>query len=697
MENPMSRFALLPLVLLVALLGAVALLLSAATSQPATASAPIVSALPRAQAGTGADTLPAATCDYTPLSFNLTSGVGPFEAMRPFSVAADDTFEQFIAPPITATAASTASVILNNGFTGAVTGGITGTFVLTNLNGLLVTAPSGLSTPRGFEVNELVIQGASGTITAVVAINFFSVSSSPPYYPRGFLGGYIHSIATSGAYAPYKFNGVVTFGLITPGGPLGLTLTANIVGRLYTGGGSLNELVTAARSAPSNSPLTLQPADIIAQFRSLDFSVGAVAPAHVNPRAAFAGTVLGTINGGFVMDHNSLIVDGGPNSGKGWLAGEFTFSDTGGNILTGPWLTDRNGTSVSGFVWQALGTGIYTDSLLFGTINGTLLAGGTTLAGTMTGTYCDGSQIPTPTVVATTTGSPVASPTRTSTSIIPTNTPTRTGSPTGTSIPTLTGTPTTGATLTGTPTTGATLTGTPPPSITSTTTPTATTATTATPTRPVTSTTTPTQPVIPTITSTPCVSAFTDVLPSDYFYEAVRYLYCHGAISGYGDNTFRPYNLTTRGQLAKIVVLAKGWTIYTPPAPTFQDVPTTDPFYTYIETAYNHGIISGYGCGAGCLEYRPGNNITRGQLCKIIVLAQAWAIYTPPTPTFTDVAPADTFFSYIETAYSHNVISGYDCGPSPEGAPYCLEFRPGNNATRGQISKIVYNAVVSGQ
>jgi S-layer homology domain len=44
------------------------------------------------------------------------------------------------------------------------------------------------------------------------------------------------------------------------------------------------------------------------------------------------------------------------------------------------------------------------------------------------------------------------------------------------------------------------------------------------------------------------------------------------------------------------------------------------------------------------------------------------------------------FYSFIETAYSHNLISGYTCSPG------CLEFRPGSSATRGQISKIVYQA-----
>ena len=50
-------------------------------------------------------------------------------------------------------------------------------------------------------------------------------------------------------------------------------------------------------------------------------------------------------------------------------------------------------------------------------------------------------------------------------------------------------------------------------------------------------------------------------------------------------------------------------------------MPSSDPFYAFIETAYSQGIVSGYACGIGCLEFRPGNNATRGQICKIVYLA----------------------------------------------------------------------------
>ncbi|HEX6605866.1 MAG TPA: S-layer homology domain-containing protein [Chloroflexia bacterium] len=200
-----------------------------------------------------------------------------------------------------------------------------------------------------------------------------------------------------------------------------------------------------------------------------------------------------------------------------------------------------------------------------------------------------------------------------------------------------------------------------------------------------------------TATVTPCVASFSDVNPADYFYTPVGYLACHGVISGYADGTFRPSNSTTRGQMVKIVVGGFGLTAppTTPPGGyTFADVPPAHPFFSYIETAAALGIVSGYTCGGpgeACDAFnrpyfRSGADVTRGQLSKIVVNAAGWAVQTPPVATFTDVPPAHTFYSYIETAACHGVISGY--------ADHT--FRPGNNATRGQIAKIVYFALGSG-
>jgi hypothetical protein len=183
--------------------------------------------------------------------------------------------------------------------------------------------------------------------------------------------------------------------------------------------------------------------------------------------------------------------------------------------------------------------------------------------------------------------------------------------------------------------------------------------------------------------ATVCPITFSDVHPADYFYVPVLYLACHGVITGYADGTFRPFNTTTRGQMCKIITLAEGWTLTCPPNPTFTDVHTDNPFYCHIETAYAHGVITGYSDGT----FRWGNNVTRAQTCKIVVLAEGWTEVCPPNPTFRDVPTDNPFYCFIETAVSHQIITGYTCGTN------CLEFRPYNDVVRGQLSKIVYQAI----
>jgi hypothetical protein len=191
--------------------------------------------------------------------------------------------------------------------------------------------------------------------------------------------------------------------------------------------------------------------------------------------------------------------------------------------------------------------------------------------------------------------------------------------------------------------------------------------------------------------------------PTAYYYVPVYYLACHGVIGGYADGTYRPFNNTTRGQMAKIVVGAYALPIQTPAggAYTFADNLPGSTFFGYVETAVADGIVTGYPCGgvnpqtasvetcdgANRPYYRPSNYVTRGQLTKIVVIAaqqvQGWTLLNPATPSFSDVPVGSTFYRYIETAVCHQVLGGYNDGT----------FRPVDNAFRGQIAKIVYNAV----
>jgi hypothetical protein len=273
---------------------------------------------------------------------------------------------------------------------------------------------------------------------------------------------------------------------------------------------------------------------------------------------------------------------------------------------------------------------------------------------------------------------------------VPTYTPTRTPSHTATSTPTPMSTPTSTRTIT--PTTTPVL-----PERTSTPTlthgvPTATETAAATRTA--------------TATATSCPVHFSDVPEGSTFYAYVRCLACRGIVSGYADNTFRPNNNVTRGQLSKIVSNSAG---FNDPqtAQLFEDVPPGSAFFDYIGRLASRGYMIGYQCGGvgelcippGNLPYfRPNNNATRGQISKIDSNAAGFS--DPPAgQTFEDVPPGSTFYTYTERLAARSIMQGYPCGGTgepcnpPVDRPY---FRPNNNATRGQTAKIVSNTFFPG-
>jgi hypothetical protein len=255
--------------------------------------------------------------------------------------------------------------------------------------------------------------------------------------------------------------------------------------------------------------------------------------------------------------------------------------------------------------------------------------------------------------------------------------------------PTATGTNTpTVAVTTGTPTS--------PPLVTNTAT---LSGVTGTPTSQATATSTGTPPTpLPTVTE--CPISFSDVPVGSTFYTWIKCLACRGIINGYPDGTFRPNNNVTRGQLSKIVSNSAGFS--DPATQMFEDVPPGSTFFDYIGRLASRGYISGYPCGGpgepcvppGNLPYfRPNTNATRGQISKIVSNAAGF-IEPVSGQTFEDVPPGSTFYDFIERLASRDVMSGYPCGSTgepcipPENRPY---FRPNNNATRGQTSKIVAN------
>jgi hypothetical protein len=121
----------------------------------------------------------------------------------------------------------------------------------------------------------------------------------------------------------------------------------------------------------------------------------------------------------------------------------------------------------------------------------------------------------------------------------------------------------------------------------------------------------------------------------------------------------------------------------------FPDVPQGSTFYAYVRCLACRGILGGFSDGT----FKPGSNVTRGQLSKIVANSAGFNEQVSGQ-TFEDVLPGSTYYTYIERIAARHIIGGYPCGGpgEPCGAGDRPYFRPNGNASRGQIAKIVSDA-----
>ncbi len=154
------------------------------------------------------------------------------------------------------------------------------------------------------------------------------------------------------------------------------------------------------------------------------------------------------------------------------------------------------------------------------------------------------------------------------------------------------------------------------------------------------------------------------------------------------------YSTTTGAQHISADSLTDAWAITNTTVLRYQPLQFTDvlpnnAFYSYIRCLACGGIISGYDDGS----FRPGNEITRGQIAKIV--SNAAGIMADPGPQiFEDVDNTNPFYDWINRLANLGYMGGYTCGGDgepcgPGNLPY---FRPFANATRGQLAKIAANA-----
>ena len=150
---------------------------------------------------------------------------------------------------------------------------------------------------------------------------------------------------------------------------------------------------------------------------------------------------------------------------------------------------------------------------------------------------------------------------------------------------------------------------------------------------------------------------FADVENTDWFYDAVEYVYDNGIMSGTGDTTFSPDIATTRSMIVTILHRMEG----TPSAngEGFADVPAGQWYTNAISWASANGVVSGYGNGM----FGPNDPITREQMAAILYRYVQYKEYdhaaTGDVSAFADFSQtSDYAVEALNWATGEGLISG---------------------------------------
>ena len=172
-------------------------------------------------------------------------------------------------------------------------------------------------------------------------------------------------------------------------------------------------------------------------------------------------------------------------------------------------------------------------------------------------------------------------------------------------------------------------------------------------------------------------NSFADVPTTHPFYAYIENLFHSGATGGCGGGNYCPSGTVTRAQMAVFLLKGLYGSAHVPPPATgtvFLDVHIGDFAADWIEELASLNITGG--CGGG--NYCPSQPVTRAQMAVFLLKAEHGASYVPPpcSGVFGDVACPSTFADWVEQLKNEGVTAG--CG----GGNYC----PNDPNIRGQMA-----------
>lgn len=162
---------------------------------------------------------------------------------------------------------------------------------------------------------------------------------------------------------------------------------------------------------------------------------------------------------------------------------------------------------------------------------------------------------------------------------------------------------------------------------------------------------------------------FVDVAESDWFFQAVKYVFERGIMVGTSDTTFEPQSSVTRGQVVQMLYNLEGQPTVTGDS-TFTDL-TDDWYVNAITWAEINGVVDGYGDGT----FQPNDTVTREEFAQMMYNYTAFkGLDTSATADLVSKFPdGNEVGAWAETAMEwangNELINGHDDGTlDPQGA-----------------------------
>ena len=178
---------------------------------------------------------------------------------------------------------------------------------------------------------------------------------------------------------------------------------------------------------------------------------------------------------------------------------------------------------------------------------------------------------------------------------------------------------------------------------------------------------------------------FFDVSDTDWFHNAVKYVYENNIIKGYNEAEFGPKDNLTRGQLVTILYRMESSPKVSKKS-NFPDVQDSNKYYyNAVNWASENNIVSGYLNG----NFGPGDNITREQLAVILYKCAKYngkdVSKTNNLAEFTDTNKiADYAKTQVKWAVDSGVITGNINKTTGEKT-----INPKGNATRAEVAAMM--------